>query len=251
MSGSDGPEGVSEDHLLGGKVAVFQAEDGFRASTDSILLAASLAQFTPVAGALELGCGSGGALLPAAYHLPQTRICGVEVDAGAAELAVLGAQANGWAEWIDIVPQPIEAVVPEMENRFDLVFSNPPFFEAARTTPPGAGKSDAYLESLPLDGWLKAMLFAAKPKAPIVLIHRAAELARILQRLDKQSGQICVLPIRPFPGAEASRVLVMGRKGLKRDRVRLLAGLDLHEAKGGPLTGRAGAVMAGGVLEWV
>ncbi len=236
--------------MLGGKVAVFQAQQGFRASTDSILLGASLAQFSGLGAALELGCGSGGALLPGAFHLPQVQFSGVEIDAAAADLARRGAAANGWAERIEILAEPIETVVPRMENRFDLVFSNPPFFEARRTTPPGRGKSEAYLESLPLDGWLQAMLFAAKPKAPVVLIHRAAELARILQRLDKQSGQICVLPIRPFPGAEASRVLVTARKGLKRDRVRLLAGLDLYEAKGGALTERAAAVMEGGALDW-
>jgi tRNA1(Val) A37 N6-methylase TrmN6 len=251
MSGSGGLEGVTEDALLGGKVRIYQATHGFRANTDSILLAASLAHFARIQTALELGCGSGGALLPAAFHLRQARLSGIEMDAQAAELAVRGAEANGWAERIDVLAKPIASVVPQMENRFDLVFSNPPFFEATRTTPPGEGKSVAYLESLPLDGWLKAMLFAAKPKAPIVLIHRAAELARILQRLDKQSGQICVLPIRPYPGAEASRVLVSGRKGLKRDRVRLLAGLDLYEAKGGTLTRRAVAVMDGGALDWV
>lgn len=250
MSDSRDIGGVTEDFLLGGKISIFQPEQGFRASSDSILLGAALAHFAGIETGLELGCGVGGALFPAAYYLPDTKLSAIEVEDRAVELARRGIQQNGWAGRIDVRQGHIQTLVPELENRFDLVFSNPPFFEANRTTPPGEGKMEAYLESLPLDGWLKAMLFAAKPKAHIVLIHRAAELARILNRLDKQGGQIKVLPIRPYPGGEASRVLVSARKGLRRGSVQLLAGLDLHVSKGGDLTPRAEAVMQGGPLDW-
>ncbi|MEO9969440.1 MAG: methyltransferase [Hyphomonadaceae bacterium] len=243
--------GVTEDFLLGGKLCLYQPEQGFRASTDSILLGAALAHLTRIETGLELGCGVGGALFPAAFHLPDTKFSAIEADAEAVDLAQRGIEQNSWTERIDLRKGNIQALVPALENRFDLVFSNPPFFEASRTTPPGFGKTDAYLESLPLDGWLKAMLFAAKPKAHVVLIHRAAELARILQRLDKQGGEIRVLPIRPHPGSEASRILVSARKGLKRGRVRLLSGLDLHTSKGGDLTSRAAEIMNGAPLEWV
>jgi len=242
--------GVTEDYLLGGKLCVFQPENGFRANTDSILLAAAAGHLAHISTGLELGCGAGGALFPAAMHLPAAKFSAIEANGVMVQLARRGADANGWSDRIDILHGSLQTLVPDMENQFDLVFSNPPFFEADRTTPPGDGKTGAYLESLPLDGWLKAMLFAAKPKGHIVLIHRAAELARILKRLDKQGGQICVLPIRPYPGAEASRVLVCARKGLKRGAVRLFAGLDLHASKGGELTSRAADIMQGAALEW-
>ncbi len=242
--------GVTEDYLLGGKLRIFQPESGFRANTDSVLLGAAVAHLSHISTGLELGCGAGGALFPAAMHLPAANFSAIEANEEMAQLARRGVEANGWPDRIDILRGSLQTLVPDMENRFDLVFSNPPFFEADRTTPPGDGKTGAYLESLPLDGWLKAMLFAAKPKGHIVLIHRAAELARILQRLDKQGGQICVLPIRPYPGAEASRVLVWARKGLKRGAVRLFAGLDLHTSKGGDLTPRAADIMQGAPLGW-
>ena len=34
------------------------------------------------------------------------------------------------------------------------------------TAAPGEGKTDAYIETLDLAGWIKAMAFAAKPRAP-------------------------------------------------------------------------------------
>ena len=55
------------DAFLGGRVKVFQPKQGFRAGTDSILLAAALeADFS--GHALEVGCGAGGALFPAAIR---------------------------------------------------------------------------------------------------------------------------------------------------------------------------------------
>ena len=135
------------------------------------------------------------------------------------------------------------------ENRFDLVFANPPYFEPGRISPPGQGKESAYLESLDLGGWIKAMVFAAKPRASVVMIHRAAELARILTGFDRQTGDITVLPIAAKPGEEARRVLVRGRKGLKRGPVRLLAPLHTHDASGGP--SEAGSRVAEGqMIAW-
>ena len=46
---------TTRDTLLGGRVAIEQPADGFRAGTDSILLAASLPE---VDLALEAGCGA-------------------------------------------------------------------------------------------------------------------------------------------------------------------------------------------------
>jgi tRNA1(Val) A37 N6-methylase TrmN6 len=95
------------------------------------------------------------------------------------------------------------------------------------------------------------MLFAARPQGHVVLIHRAAELARILRRLDKQAGEISVLPVRPYPGAEAKRIIVSARKGLRSGRVRLLAGLDIYTEKGSLYTARAKAAIMGASLDWV
>lgn len=167
-----------------------------------------------------------------------------------AGLARRGAAANGVSERLKVVEGGVSSFAGARENMFDLVFSNPPYFEAGKTAPPGEGKAGAYLESLSLEDWIKAMLFATRPRGMTVMIHRAADLARILARLDRQAGEITVLPIRPYPGAEAGRVLVRARKGLRAGPTRLLAGLDLHEGKGEPLSMRAEGVLRGAALDW-
>ena len=240
---------VTEDMVLGGRVRLVQPETGFRAGTDSLLLAAALeAGFD--GEALELGSGAGGALLPAAFRVSRARFVGLERDAGMAALCRRGVAANGLEGRVEVVTGDAGALPAAWENRFGLVFANPPYFPPGTSAPPGPGKEGAYLESLDLDGWLAAMLFALKPRAPLVMIHRAGELARLLAGLARRAGDITLLPVYPAPGEAARRVLVRARKGLRPGPVRLLSGLDLYEASGGRMSDRHAAVLNAGSLDW-
>ncbi|MEZ6011808.1 MAG: methyltransferase [Hyphomonas sp.] len=239
---------TTEDTVYQGRVRLVQPEQGFRAGTDSLLLASSLA-CRAGGEALELGCGCGGALLPAAFRMPETRFTGVEMVSATVILVRAGVTLNGFDERVSVAEGEASAWVRDHENRFDLVFANPPYFEPGRISAPGEGKAEAYIETLDLAGWVKAMAFAAKPRAPLVMIHRAAELARILAAFDRQTGEITVLPIASKPGEEARRVLVRGRKGLKRGPVRLLAPLVTHleDGSAGPALE---AVRRGEPIDW-
>lgn len=241
---------VTFDTVFQGRVKLVQPKKGLRASTDSLLLAASLAE---PAGAqmLEFGTGCGGALLPAAWRLAGAHFTGIEIDEGLADLARQGASQNGFEGRVDIVNADAAEWVRPLENRFDVVFSNPPFFEPGRISAPGEGKAGAYLQSRPLEDWLKAMVFAARPRGTVIVLHRAAELARLLAPLDRWGGEISVLPIHSRPGQPANRVLVRMRKGLRRGDVRLLPGLLVYsEAQGEALSPAMQAVKQGGALDW-
>ena len=240
---------TTQDTVYQGRVHLVQPAQGFRAGFDSLALAAAL----PVIGkgeALELGCGCGGALLPAAFRLPEVTFTGVEEHASTATLARIGVEMNGFGARVAIETGDASAWVLARENRFDLVFANPPYFEPGKISAPGEGKTGAYIENLPLEGWVKAMAFAARPRAPVVMIHRAAELARILAAFDRQTGEITVLPIASKADEPARRVLVRGRKGLKRGPLTLLAPLVTHAAGGTDRTPAAQAIAEGRGIDW-
>ncbi len=240
----------TRDTFLSGRVSVFQPVKGFRAGTDSVLLAAAL-EVGATGEALELGCGAGGALLPAAWRLPDMAFTGLERDAAMADLARRGVTENGFEGRVEIVQGDAGALAKDWHSRFDLVFSNPPFFAEGTIKPPGEGKTGAYVESLSLKDWLDAMLFALRPKGTLIIIHRAAELARILALIERRTGEIAVLPVRPCPGTEAKRVIVRARKGLRSGPMRLLAGIDLFETKGGAVSKQMAAVADEGAgLDW-
>jgi len=241
--------GATEDTVYQGRVRLIQPERGFRAGFDSLLLAAALPELAR-GEALELGCGSGGALLPAAYRLGGARFTGIEVDPAMAELARGGVAANGFTGRVQIETAEASAWAGGHENRFDLVFANPPFFEPGKISEPGEGKAGAYVESLPLEDWLKAMLHAAKPRAPVILVHRASELARILARLDRQAGEITILPVASKVGEPARRLLVRARKGLRRGALTLRPMLVTHEPDSRARTQEAERIVRGEALDW-
>lgn len=240
---------TTEDTVYQGRVRLVQPEKGFRAGFDSLLLAAAL-PILKRGEALELGCGCGGALLPAAFRLEGVTFTGIEQDAATAAMAREGAALNGFTGRVGIETAEAGAWAAGQENRFDLVFANPPYFEPGRISEPGEGKAGAYIESLSLDDWIKAMLQAAKPRAPVILIHRAAELARILARLDRQAGEITVLPIASKNDEPARRVLVRGRKGLKRGPLTLLPTLVTHAPDGSARTDAAERIVRGEAVDW-
>lgn len=240
---------TTEDTVYQGRVRLVQPVKGFRAGFDSLLLASALPSLDK-GEALEIGCGCGGALLPAAWRLQPVSFTGLEMSAPVAEMARKGAALNGFGGRVSIEAAEASAWVPPHENRFDLVFANPPYFEPGRISEPGEGKASAYIETLSLEGWIKAMIHAARPRAPIILIHRAAELARILAQLDRQAGEITVLPVASKAGEPARRVLVRGRKGLKRGPLTLLPPLVTHNEDGSARTPAAQAVVEGAGLNW-
>ena len=241
---------ITVDDFYDERVKVVQPVQGFRAGTDSLLLAAALrADFD--GQALEIGCGAGGALLTAAFRLPAARLTGLEIDPAMAALAQRGIAENGYQSRVDVVQGSAAEIPQDWQNRYDLVFSNPPFFETGTIQAPGTGKETAYLETVSLKDWINAMLFALRPKGTFVMVHRAADLARILSVIERQTGEISVLPVHSYPGAEAKRVLVRSRNGLRSGPMRLLEPRYLYREKGGERTDWALAMQRDGAgMDW-
>jgi len=216
---------------------------------DAVLLAASLsaAQGESLA---EAGSGAGAALLCAAHRLDSCHFTGFERDAAAITLAGQGIAANSFEPRADIRTHDVAERPSALENVYDQSFSNPPFFDPAAVRAPAPGKEAAYLAETPLKAWILFLHHVTKPGGRITMIHRAAALADLLELLNPRTGEIEVLPIRPTPGAEASRILVRARKGLRRGPVTLYDGIALHDFVGGPYSSRAAACFAGSALEW-
>lgn len=225
----------TRDAFLGGLVTVLQPKKGFRAGTDSVLLAAALDP-SMTGTAAEFGCGAGGALFPAAWRLKNVSFTGLELDPLMLDLARQGIAENDLAGRVQVQEQNVGNIPHDWENRFDLVFSNPPYFRTGSITQPGERKHEAYLESVPLKDWIWGMLHSLKPRGRFVMIHRACELARILALIERRTGQIEVMPVRSHPGADAKRVIVRARKGLRSGEMRLLSGIDIYKSKGGDRT---------------
>jgi tRNA1(Val) A37 N6-methylase TrmN6 len=241
---------TTHDIFLKGALTIEQPSKGYRAGTDAVLLAAA-ASSIPVSKALEAGCGVGTALLSLASLRSDSTLSltGLEKDEVAWSLAMANARRNPLEGEIEFVLGNV--LVPDEAHlsRYDLVFSNPPYFDDDRAIrDPDESRQTAYILGAPLEAWIKGMLAMATPKGRFLMIHRADRLPDILAALRGKAGDIGVCPVRPRAGDPAKRVVVSARKG-SRAPLRLLAGIDMHPAVGeGRFSDAYQAICDGGVL---
>jgi tRNA1(Val) A37 N6-methylase TrmN6 len=231
--------------FLDGRVIARQPEHGYRASLDTVLLGAAIE-----AGAgerlVELGCGSGAALLIAAERNPGASFLGIERDSALAVLAADNARANPTADRVEIVAGDALAVPAERRERFGQTFLNPPYFddEDSVRPPQDPARRAAFLtEEGGIEAWIAAALAYVPTRGRVTVIHRADRLADLLAAFGSKAGEIRVLPIYPRAGEPARRILVRARKGAKTPLV-VLPGFVLHQGDGS-WTAEARAVLEG------
>lgn len=239
----------TRDSFLAGQVLVRQPVSGYRGGMDAVLLAASLEAENGECLA-EAGCGVGAALLCAAHRLRNARLTGFDRLAEHVAMMERSAVDNGFADHVCGEVHDIAARPKELENQFDQAFANPPYFRPDAVRQPAADRTAAYLADVPLLEWIRFLHHVVRRGGWVTVIHRAADLANLIEAMNPRFGEIEVMPIRPHPDAAAKRILVRGRKGLRPGDVKLLSGLSLADEPGGAPSARLSGVTAGEALDW-
>ncbi len=249
MTPDTGAFETTSDWLLNETISLKQQKRGYRAGLDAVLLAGSI-MAKPKDKLLEAGCGAGAALLCAATRLQECRFSGLERDGRMLALAKENVTANGLEARVEVFEGDVSFRPDDFLNAYDHVFANPPYFDPDAIQTLGEGKDGAYLADVSLEVWLKFMLHAVRPKGRVTLVHRAAALGDILAFMLTRFGEIQVMPIKPYAGQPAKRILVTARKSLRKGDVVLYDGLTLYDGPDRTLTSRAAALMDGAELEW-
>jgi len=228
-----------------------QPQKGYRIGMDGALLAAACASVPKVKTALELGCGVGGALLSLRARCPVLALTGIEREAVYATLARENIALNA-TSGITIIDGDIGQGFKSFGlERFDLIFSNPPYFDDPDTLrAPHEAKRPAWIADDGLEAWLDFAQSSVVDNGHIVFIHRADRLADILGGLSKKCGSFAIRPIQPFAGKEAKRVLVRAQR-LGKAPLRLLPPLILHDSGERKHTPEVEAILRGETeLSW-
>jgi len=234
------------DTLLDGRVILKQPATGYRVAIDPVFLAAAVPA-RPGEHVLDAGSGVGAAALCLAARVDGITVDGLDIDAHLVALARDNAGANGFARRITFHDGDLGRPPPALKpGHFDHVMTNPPYLAAGCAQPsPQAAKARATVEgAVPLADWLLSCLRLLRRRGTLTLIHRADRLDRILAALAGRAGAITVLPLWPRAGVPAKRVIVRATKGASGP-ARLLAGLVLHDRRGGYTAG-ADAILRDG-----
>lgn len=218
---------LTEDALLGGLVRLLQPRAGYRAATDPVLLAAASAAKSD-ARVLDAGCGAGAALLCLAARIPGLKAHGLELQTPYAELARRNAGLNGveatiWDGDIFAPPAALRRI------GFDLVMTNPPYFDAIGAASPDPGRDAARRATggRSARDWTAAAFARLRSGGRFATIHLTAKLPEILAGLAG-AGAVAVLPLQSRAGRDAKRVIVTARKGA-RGPFRIAPPLIIHE----------------------
>lgn len=209
------------DAFLGGRLKLWQPRRGYRAGTDPVLLAASVAAKAGQS-LLDLGCGVGTAALCLGARVPGLSLLGVERTPAYVALS----RKNGLTTVeADLAALPLEV----RQIQYDHVLTNPPFFDRnASIAGPNPSREAARGEGLGIDDWIDIAARRVAPGGYLHVIHQMPRLPAILAALPPDMGSIAVLPLSARAGRAPGRMILRARRGGKTP-FHLAAPLILHQ----------------------
>lgn len=216
------------DDFLGGLVRLKQDIDGYRATSDAVLLAAAVPAKSGES-VLDVGCGTGAVALCLGARIAGLQLTGIDVQDQMTQRADENALLNG--QKMSLITADVADDVPLLKGAtFHHVVTNPPFFTETpqRQT---LQRAVAHGQTVPLSIWLDFCLRHLRAKGTLTLIHRTECVPEILTCLQKRLGNIVLIPLYPKAGEPAKRVIIQGCLGTKKPFT-FHAGFILHNADG-------------------
>ena len=221
------------DRLLDQRIMLSQPKSGYRAGSDSVLLAAAVPALSGQT-VLDVGAGVGAVALCLATRVAGVQVHGLERQIDLTQLASDNAAANGLADRIHVLCGDIHQPPEEISRTvFDHTACNPPFYSKGRASlSPDPGKALAHNEGdTPLSDWLTFCLRRTRPGGTMTMIHRADRLHDILIGWKEGAGDTIVIPLWPKPNRAAGRVIVQAKVGRNGPMV-LHPGISMHDVDG-------------------
>ncbi len=220
----------SNDYLLDRRVKIFQPLNGYRASTDAILLSSLVSDVKPEDKILDVGSGTGAIslCLAARFQHLHPQITGLELQKELAQLSNQSATANGFDKFLHYLHQDISQPIKHIANcSFQHVISNPPYTDHDMPSP-NLSKALAHNHhGLDLCAWIRFCIKMLAPKGKIYLINRAEAVNEILAALSPQIGAIRLIPLYSKAGQNAKRIMIIGIKDSKAPTT-ILPPLTVH-----------------------
>ncbi len=199
--------------LLGGRVQMRRGT--YNPTSDAVWLAAATGHI-PAKSILDVGIGSGGVALCLHTHNPSATITGLDTS----DTMLAAAQTN--AELNDTSIELINADICtwHTDRTFDLVVSNPPYFNGTPAAHNAHHNAD-------LTTWIKKCVARTRPRGTFCTIVDAKCTAAVIAAMHPTCGNIEIFPLH---GADtfAERVIIRGRVGV-RTGTTLHAPLSMNE----------------------
>lgn len=224
----------TKDYLLDKQIKIFQPADGYRASTDAIILSSVVHKISKKDSFLDVGSGTGAISLCLAYRFKDkdVSITGLELQKELAELSNLSSKENGFDSFLNYINCDIKTKPKEIPFcSYSHVITNPPYSEKDMPSP-NPSKATAHNHSdFSLSEWITFCIKMIKPKGFFYMINRAEAIDEILSNIKGKLGNINIIPIYSKEGQDAKRVIITAQKDSKA-ATRIYQGLIVHDNAG-------------------
>ena len=238
------------DHIGRRDFLLYQQKNGFRLGTDSVLLAWFASSFVRKApdGSyrkatfLELGSGCGGASICVAARLPSSEIDCTEIMETPCEVLKKNIAVNHLEDRVRAYNCDIRQMPDEIrQKQYDVVFSNPPFFNGLRNvkTDPDISSKEKLAARFEENGTIEDFMRVAKARVMqssghIVMVMKADRLTEIMSLMEANNVRpVKLMSIHPMADRNASSILIAGKAGGTNSQLIILPPLILNDNEDG------------------
>ena len=156
---------------------------------------------------LDVGTGSGLIALMLAQRIQGTQITAIDIDAGAVEQAKYNFSISPWSDRLECHQQALQEL--EGEGIYDLIVSNPPYFQDSLKNPDSQRAMARHTDTLSYKELLKhgaRLLTKAGIIALVLPIEAEQQIIALAQSLGLYPTHITL--VYPKPGKAAKRLLI-------------------------------------------
>lgn len=139
------------------KFIIEQDKSAMKIGTDGVLLGAWASLEEKPNSILDIGAGTGIIALMLAQRSEAETIDAIEIDEAAYEQCVENFEVSDWADRLFCYHAGLDEYVEEIEEKYDLIISNPPFYSEDVTSGDIARDVARQSKSLPFDELLKGV----------------------------------------------------------------------------------------------
>ena len=136
---------------------------------------------------LDTGSGSGLIALMLAQRFPNACITGIDIDEKAVRQSMDNFSSSPWSSRLKAYCTSFQQYSTTAQERYDLIVSNPPFFQQGLHCPDPQRTQARHTQTLPYEDLLRYSLWLLKPTGSLQLILPAQEEENILA-MARQSG---------------------------------------------------------------
>ena len=223
------------DKILKGKISIIQLKKGFRYGFDTVFLAAFVNGYLKKLkkkkiSLADVGSGVGTISLIIAYQNDKINITAIENNNTYLEIANENIVRNKFQKKINLMQGDIFNIDNDLMNRFDIVVTNPPFYDRKQK------KSENELENyatriINYESWIENSVKLLKDKGIIFLIIPTQLLEKSLKFLGTKTGSFKIFPIWPNQKKSSKRLILLAKKG-GASPTELMSGMRLLNNRG-------------------